>query len=191
MDMRQDDPSSFEACALPHFEGLLRIARRLTRREHEAEDLVQETFLKAFRAFGRVEMREFGIKPWLLKILHNTFITRSTREQRGPRATDMAQLESDARVDTSAASGLPILPALDLDRLDSEVKTAIDELSPEFRVVLLLWATMEFSYQEVSEILSIPIGTVMSRLHRARQNLAARLGAFAVQNRLASGQAKP
>ena len=190
MDMRQEDPGSFEACALPHFEALLRISRRLTRREHEAEDLVQETFLKAYRAFGRVELRDFGIKPWLLKILHNTFITRSTREQRGPRATDLAQLESAGGLDSSAGSGLPKLPELDVERLDGEVKAAIDDLSPEFRMVLLLWATMEFSYQEIGAILEIPIGTVMSRLHRARQVLAARLATYAAQNRLASGQAK-
>ena len=79
---------SFEELAVPHLELVYRVARRLCRNEHEAEDLVQETYLKAYKAFERFEMREFGIKPWLLKILHNTFLNRLARQRRAPRLAD-------------------------------------------------------------------------------------------------------
>lgn len=174
---------SFDALALPHLEAVYRVARRLTRNEHEAEDLVQETYLKAWRAFDSFDLRDFGIKPWLLRILHNTFINRSTREARAPRATDQQNLEQMYEAPHNTAT-LDAPPALDFENLDAEVKQAIDDLQPEFRTVLLLWATMEHSYQEIAEILEIPIGTVMSRLHRARQHLTAALREFAARNRL-------
>lgn len=171
--MKANEASTFESCAMPHFEALLRFARRLTRREHLAEDLVQETLLKAYKAFNRLELREFGIKPWLMRILHNTYLTRSMREQRAPQAADLSIVAADLA--TPNDGGLPALPALDPQRLDDDVKRALDELAEEFRSVLLLWATMEYSYHEIGVILEIPIGTVMSRLHRARQALATRL----------------
>ena len=170
---------SFEALALPHLEAVYRVARRLARNEHEAEDLVQDTYLKAQQAFGRYEMREFGIKPWLLKILHNAFLNHQARQKKAPRATDQQILE---QAPTDDESDLP--PELNYEHLDQEVKQAIDRLAPEFREVLLLWATMELSYQDIGQIMSIPIGTVMSRLHRARRQLTGELREFARQNRL-------
>lgn len=176
--------NSFEALALPHLDAIYRIARRLARNEHEAEDLVQETFLKAYRAFGAYEVRDFGIRPWLLRILHNTFINRSTRESRAPRAVEPQALEGSGGAGDGRTVG-DVPPPLDFERLDGEVKLAIDGLQPEFRSVLLLWATMEHSYQEIADILGVPIGTVMSRLHRARQALLAALADFAREHRLA------
>jgi RNA polymerase sigma-70 factor, ECF subfamily len=177
--MASAEDKSFEALALPQVESVYRVARRLTRNEHEAEDLVQETYLKAFRAFARYEAREFGIKPWLLKILNNTFLNSRAREKKAPKATDQQTL------DESQAAGIDaVLPELDYENLDEEVKHALDALSPEFRSVILLWATMEFSYQELAEILDVPIGTVMSRLHRARRQLATALAEFARANRM-------
>lgn len=179
---------SFEALALPHLEAVYRLARRLGRNEQEAEDLVQEAYLKAYKAFGGFEMREFGIKPWLLKILHNTFLNRQAREIRAPRATDQQSLELYQAADNDGQIGPP---DLDYERLDDEVKHAVDGLAPEFRSVLLLWATMELSYKEIADALTVPIGTVMSRLHRARQQLAKALGEFAKKNRIpvSEGQA--
>jgi RNA polymerase sigma-70 factor, ECF subfamily len=181
--MPLEGDKSFEEQALPHLETLYRVARRLTRNEHEAEDLVQETFLKAYRAFASFEMREFGIKPWLLKILHNTFLNRQARENRAPTAADQKNLEQmyEATPSASAPAGLP---EVDYEQLDEEVKQAIDTLAPEFRSVLLLWATMELSYQEIAETLGVPIGTVMSRLHRARQQLNRALKDYARAHRL-------
>ncbi len=171
--MADANRKSFEQLALPHLDVVYRVARRLVRDAHEAEDLVQETFLKACRAFERFELRDMGVRPWLLKILHNTYLNRATRQARGPRSTDQQTLD-----ETQAAPDCGP-PELDYEQLDDEVKQALDTLSPEFRGVLLLWATMEFSYQEIADILDVPIGTVMSRLHRARQQLVARLDGFA------------
>lgn len=179
---------SFERLALPHLEAVFRVARRLVRDENEAEDLVQETFLKAHRAFSAVEVREFGLKPWLMKILHNTFLTLRSRDGRAPRSADHQALE--AMHDTERAAIQP-LPQLDYEALDGEVKTAIDQLAPEYRSVIVLWATMEFSYQEIADTLSVPIGTVMSRLHRARQQLARGLEQFARAHRLTLTEGSP
>jgi RNA polymerase sigma-70 factor (ECF subfamily) len=172
---------SFEELALPHLDLVYRVARRLTHNSHEAEDLVQETYLKACRAFDRFELRAYGVRPWLLKILNNAFLNRAARESRAPRATDQQALD-----ETQASDTLFAPPELDYENLDEEVKQAIEALSPDFRAVLLLWATMELSYQEIADILDVPIGTVMSRLHRARQQLHAALASFARQQRLAA-----
>lgn len=179
--------NSFEGLALPHIEAVYRIARRMARDEHEAEDLVQETYLKAQRAFASFTVREFGIMPWLLRILHNTFLNRQSRRLRGPRSTDhrlLAEVEA-------GDSGQPLLPQLDFDRLDGEVKRALDALPDEFRSVIVLWSTMEFSYKEIADILRVPIGTVMSRLHRARQQLARALREFATEHRLITTEGVP
>lgn len=177
--MDSADDKSFEALALPHLDLVYRVARRLVRNEHEAEDLAQETFFKAYRAFDTYEVRHFGIRPWLLKILNNTFLNRVAREKKAPKATDHQTLEETHAADQPLAP-----PELDFDHLDEEVKSAIERLSPEFRAVLLLWATMEFSYQEIADMLELPIGTVMSRLHRARQQLTRSLEDFAREHRL-------
>lgn len=184
--MARAGDTSFEALALPHLELLYRIARRLTHDKHEAEDLVQETYLKAYRAFAGYEVRDFGIKPWLLKILHNTFLNRLSREKRAPRAVDQQLLDQ-----TSSDSASPVPPDLDYEDLDEEVVRALDRLPPEFRTVLLLWATMELSYQEIADVLEIPVGTVMSRLHRARRLMIGALQAYARQRRLVRLQARP
>ena len=168
---------------MPHLDIVFRVARRLSRNEPDAEDLVQETYLKAQRAFGRFEMREFGIRPWLLRILHNTFLNRQAREKNAPRAAGPEMLQATAE-SYDGSSLAP--PELDYERVDGEVKTAIERLAPEFRSVLLLWATQEYSYQEIAKILELPIGTVMSRLHRARQQLARSLHEYAQENRLAA-----
>ena len=187
--MRADDQKSFEALAVPHLETVYRVAIRLARDEHEAEDLVQETYLKACKAFERFELREFGIRPWLLRILHNTFLNRAAREKRAPKSADQETLE---QVGGHAASQVDVFgpPVLDYENLDAEVSRAMRNLAPEFRLVLALWATMEFSYQEIADILNLPIGTVMSRLHRARQQLLRELDDYAREHRLRPGDPK-
>lgn len=177
--MGSADDKSFEALALPHLDLVYRVARRLAVNDHEAEDLVQETYLKAYRAFGDFEVREYGIKPWLLKILNNTFLNRVARAKKAPLAVDQQTLE---QTQTSEAPEVPEM--LDFEHLDEEVKKALDGLAPEFRSVLLLWATMEFSYQEIADMLEVPIGTVMSRLHRGRRQLTKTLNDYARENRL-------
>ncbi|TWT45802.1 ECF RNA polymerase sigma factor SigR [Phycisphaerae bacterium RAS1] len=176
------DDKSFEALALPHAEAIYRFARRLTRDEHEAEDLVQEAYLKAYKAFGRFEEREFGVRPWLLKILYNAFLNRQVRAKRTPVAADQQALDQIHADSGDLGSESP--PELDYERVDEEVKRAIDALPVEFRSVLLLWASMEMSYQEIADTLSVPIGTVMSRLHRGRQQVIRSLSNFAKEQRL-------
>ena len=181
--MASQGDNSFEALAMPHIGAAYRLARRLARNEFEAEDLVQETYLKAYKAFSGFQVRDFGMKPWLLKILHNTFLNRQSRESKAPRTADHQTLEGLTKPVEKTVSLDP--PQLDYDQVDEEVKHAVDNLAPEFRSVLLLWSTMELSYKEMAEVLCVPLGTVMSRLHRARQQLVAVLGDFARKNRIA------
>lgn len=177
---RRRDDNRFLAVALPHAELLYRVARRLAQNTHEAEELVQETYLKAHKAFARFEEREFGVRPWLLRILHNTFLNRRERALRAPRSAG----DSLDRMPAGHASTLPERPAdLDYDLLDQEVKAAIDKLPVEFRSVLVLWAIKELTYQEIADVLDIPVGTVMSRLHRARRQLIGELEVLARENR--------
>ncbi|MFO0838234.1 MAG: sigma-70 family RNA polymerase sigma factor [Phycisphaerae bacterium] len=183
--MRPAGDNSFEALAVPHLEAIYGFARRLARNEHEAEDLLQETYLKACKAFGTFDLREFGIKPWLLKILHNSFLNRQAREGHAPRAVGNEEL--DAGIGELSPVGADGQAEVDFEYVDEEVKRALDQLQPEFRAVLLLWATMELSYQEIAEILGVPIGTVMSRLHRARSLLSRSLSSYAVKNRWIAG----
>lgn len=172
--MPDPDDKSFQALVLPHLGLIYRVARRLAGSDHEAEDLAQETMLRAYRAFGTFELRDFGVKPWLFKILNNTYLNRRERERVGPRPTDQDVLDENPAAPTGSQA-----TALDVEKLDSEVKRAIDALPEDFRVVLLLWATMELTYQEIADALEVPIGTVMSRLHRARGQLTRSLAGFA------------
>jgi len=164
---------------------LYRVARRLSGSEHEAEELVQETYLKAYKAFGRFEERAFGIRPWLLRILNNTFLNARARAKRAPRAVEQQELEERSG-STVGNDGTEPTGELDYDLLDAEVRTAIEHLQPEFRSVLLLWAVRDLTYQEIADALEIPIGTVMSRLHRARQQLQKSLATLARENRWTS-----
>ncbi len=181
--MRPAGDNSFEALAVPHLEAVYGFARRLARNEHEAEDLLQETYLKACKAFGTFDLREFGIKPWLLKILYNSYLNRQVREGHAPRVADNSELE--AVLDRGVVAPADGTMASDLEFVDEEVKQALGKLPAEFRSVLLLWASMELSYQEIADVLSVPIGTVMSRLHRARSMLAKALASYAREHRWA------
>lgn len=172
--MGSPDGHPFEALALPHLETIYRVARRRARHVHAAEDLVQETYLKAYRAFENFEVREYGIKPWLSRILNNTFLNRLARERKAPRPTDHQILEA-----TQEADAVEAPQELDSQHVDEEVKRAIDGLVPEFPSTLLLWATMEHSYQEIADIPEVPIGTVMNRLHGAGQQRARALNEYA------------
>jgi len=187
--MRADGAKNFEDHAVPHLDAVYRVALRLTRNGHEAEDLVQETYLKAYKAYDRFELRSFGIRPWLMRILQNTFLNRVSRESKAPKATDQQTLDQVHGYSTGDTD-FRGPPALDFEHLDVEVKDAMDNLPPEFRLVLSLWATMDFSYQEIADILDVPIGTVMSRLHRARQQLIRELDDYAREHRLTVGDRK-
>ena len=165
----------FEALALEQLDLLYRVARRMTRNQAAAEDLVQETYLRAIRAWDRFDLQEHGMRPWLLRILHNLYITRGERESRQPATIPDEQLGTAARTTGSAWS------FEGRQGMDQTLVRAIDALPMDYQVVMLLWAVEEMSYKEIAEAVDIPIGTVMSRLHRARQRLSEQLRDFAIK----------
>jgi RNA polymerase sigma-70 factor (ECF subfamily) len=171
----------FEEVVLCHLNLLYRVAFRLTGNSDEAEDLVQETCLRAHRAFGGFELREYGAKPWLLKILHNAFLSRREQARKTPSLMDDAGLDDfAAAVKHKPLVGLPE-GRVDWEGFDEELKSAVDALTPEYRMVLVLWALGDLSYKEIADVLGCALGTVMSRLHRARQVLMKSLGEYASQ----------
>jgi len=167
-------PEQFEKLALEQLDLLYRMARRLTRDPSSAEDLVQETYVRALRARDSFDLQSHGIRPWLLRIMHNLHISRAEREGRQPTAVEDDKLESAGPASAAGASPPPYDPA-SFEAMDQNLVRAIQSLSSEYQVVLMLWAVEEFSYKEIAEAVDIPIGTVMSRLHRARQRLSEQL----------------
>jgi RNA polymerase sigma-70 factor (ECF subfamily) len=177
--------SEFDKLALEHLDMLFRIARRLTRDTTGAEDLVQDTYLRAFRARDEFTLEEFGIRPWLVRIMHNVHISRSQREQRQPVAMDDSHLDStSAGIGRSAQVLAATVNPASFDRMDQQLVQAIESLPSEYQTVLLLWAVEDFSYKEIAQAVDVPIGTVMSRLHRARARLSERLQDFARKERI-------
>jgi RNA polymerase sigma-70 factor (ECF subfamily) len=186
--MASTEHQDFEAVALRHLDAVYGMARRLSADENEADDLVQETFMRAYRAFGRFELREYGAKPWLLKILHNVFYTRRGREHRQPTLLDDADFDHFAgELDAPALEALAD-GAVDWDQFDQELKESVNALAPEYRSVIVLWALEEMSYREIADVCDCPIGTVMSRLYRARQQLGQRLADYAAERKIATAR---
>ena len=169
---------SFEPDALSFIDALYRTALRMTRSEADAEDLVQETYLKAFRAAGRFEPGT-NLRAWLFTILHNTALNRA--RDRGRDAVDVnsevVERMADMRRSGAGWSGTPETPEALLlrDTLAPELQAAVDALPEAFRQAVWLRDVEEFSYAEIAEMLTIPVGTVMSRISRGRQALYARL----------------
>jgi|SRR5206468_334029 len=166
--------AAFEAEALAALDSLYRAALRLTRVPADAEDLVQDTYLKAFRAAESFEPGT-NLKAWLFTILHNTARNRARDRARAPVSVDSEIV--DQASDIAPESGQPETPETMLLRetLAPELQAAIDALPDAFRQAVWLRDVEEFSYAEIAEMLSIPIGTVMSRISRGRQMLFKRL----------------
>jgi RNA polymerase sigma-70 factor (ECF subfamily) len=168
----------FEAEALRHLDALYRTALRMTRSEADAEDLVQETYIRAFR-FREQFTLGTNMKAWLFRILTNTFINTYRRKAAQPDVTDLDGVDEFSlyrrMADDRAASSSPD-PEAELMKsvVDTEVTDALQELPEKFRTTVLL-DVEGFSYKEIAEMLSVPIGTVMSRLHRGRKFLQKRL----------------
>jgi len=163
-------------------------ALRLTRNAADAEDLVQETFLKAYRGFGNFEEGS-NLRAWLYRILTNNYINSYRSKQRRPDETDLADIEDLylyrrlGNLEQVMASRSAEDQLLDLFT-DEEVKEALEDLPDSFRVPVLLADVEEFSYKEIADMLGIPIGTVMSRLHRGRKAMHKRLYEFAMERGL-------
>ncbi len=186
--LQMADQATFAEQAMPLMDGLYSAALRMTRNPADAEDLVQETYLKAYRAFHTFEQGT-NLKAWLYRILTNTYINQYRAKKRRPDETDLEEVEDlylyrrlggleGAEAGRSAEEEL-------FDHLTSdEVKQALEALPEQFRMAVLLADVEGFAYKEIAEILDIPIGTVMSRLHRGRKAMQKQLYEFARQRNL-------
>lgn len=181
----------FETDALSYLDALYRTALRMTRSEADAEDLVQETYIRAFR-FRDQFTPGTNLKAWLFRILTNGFINAYRRRASRPELTELDNLDESLlhrRMSEGATSEEPERVVLD-SMVDSEVKQALEELPVKFRTVVLL-DVEGFSYKEIAEMLDVPIGTVMSRLHRGRRALQRRLYDLARERGIAAAKAMP
>ncbi|WP_419924497.1 sigma-70 family RNA polymerase sigma factor [Candidatus Poriferisocius sp.] len=176
------DQATFAEQAMEYMDQLYSAARRMTRNAADAEDLVQETYLRAYRGFGNFQQGT-NLRAWLFRILTNAFINSYRSKQRKPKSVDLAGVEDlylHQRLggDTKAALGASAEDVLMETIAESEIVDALESLPEEYRITVLLADVEGFAYKEIAEILAIPIGTVMSRLHRGRKTLQKRLLEF-------------
>ena len=184
----------FEEQAIPYMDQLYAAAMRMTRNPSDAADLVQDTFVKAFAAFGQFQQGT-NLKAWLYRILTNTFINGYRKNQRNPYQGTIDELEdwqlggaesvTQGRSTRSAeAEAIDHLP-------DSDVKDALQSIPEDFRMAVYFADVEGFSYQEIADIMKTPVGTVMRRLHRGRRMLRELLAGYAKERGIAtSGSAK-
>ena len=180
-----DRHAEFEEVALPHIDALFNMALNLTRNRKDAEDLVQEAYLRAYRFFDSYQSGTH-IKAWLFRILRNTFINRYRASKVRPEEVDFGKVEAtfESIVDAEYLQGHqpPSPETVVMDGvLDSEVEEAMASIPEEYRTVVVLALVEEMSYKEIASSLEIPIGTVMSRLHRGRKLLQTRLQEYATR----------
>jgi len=174
---------SFEAEALPHMDALYRTALRLSKNRNDAEDLVQEAFVKAYRFWDKFELGS-NCRAWLFKIMTNIFINQYRSKSRSPMSANIDDIDDNFLYGQLAA----VEPGSDPEKelfakvFDDDVKKAIENLPDDFRLVVVLSFLEGFSYQEIAEIADLQLGTVKSRLHRGRKLLQKQLWDYAVKN---------
>jgi len=182
------DQADFARDAMVHMDALYSAALRMTRNAADAEDLVQETYLRAYRGYPRFEAGT-NLRAWLYRILTNTFINSYRAKQRRPDESDLADVEDLylyrrlGGLETSQRGRSAEDELMDV-LTESQVKDAVEALPDHFRLPVLLADIEGFAYKEIAEILDVPIGTVMSRLHRGRKALQKSLWDFAAERRL-------
>ncbi len=189
------DQAEFADLAMPFMSGLYAAALRMTRNPSDAEDLVQETYLRAYRGFGGFQ-EGTNLKAWLYRILTNTFINIYRAKKRRPQQETLDDVEDFylyrrigglEAVDANRGPEAEVLDSIP----DTTITQAIEELPEQFRMAVLLADVEGFSYKEIAEIMDVPIGTVMSRLHRGRKQLQRRLWDLAIERGLVPAGSSP
>ena len=190
VDLTEDERRRFQADALPLLDSLYGAALRMTRNPQDAEDLVQETMLRAYRAFDRFEAGT-NLKAWLFRILTNAYINTYRKRQREPQKVSADEVEEfdlyqELKSHDTQFEATPESIVLD-SLVDSDIIDAIEDLPEQFRLAVVLSDIEGFSYAEMAEIMDVPMGTVMSRLHRGRKALQKRLWELARDRGIVKG----
>ena len=186
----EERAARFEREAMPLLDQMYSAALRTTRNPTDAEDLVQETYAKAFAAFHQYKPGT-NLKAWMYRILTNSYINSYRKKQRQPLESDAAEVEDYqlARAASHSSKGLRSAEVEALDHLpDSDVTRALASIGEDFRIAVYLADVEGFSYKEIAEIMDTPIGTVMSRLHRGRKQLRDLLTDYAAERGFAAAQ---
>ena len=194
VDLTADERRRFQEDALPLLDSLYGAALRMTRNPQDAEDLVQETMLRAYRAFDRFEAGT-NLKAWLFRILTNAYINTYRKRQREPQKVSADEVEEfdlyrELKNHDTQFEATPESIVLD-SLVDSDITDAIDDLPEQFRLAVVLSDIEGFTYAEMAEIMDVPMGTVMSRLHRGRKALQKRLWELARDRGIVKGSTDP
>ena len=184
-DREENLKATFEKVAVPQISHIYKTAFYLTKNETEAEDLVQETYLRAFRFFGKFEQGT-NIKAWLLSIQHNLFINRYRRKKRQPETVEWEKINESYESMVQKDDGERTNPEsiLTFQGMDDEIEKALGNLPEEFRSAIVLVDMEELSYEEAARVMDCPIGTVRSRVSRGRRMLQVALRDYALQRGL-------
>jgi RNA polymerase sigma-70 factor (ECF subfamily) len=192
VELSSSDKQRFQDEAMPLLDSLYAGALRMTRNPADAEDLVQDTLLRAYRAFDRFEPGT-NLKAWLFRIMTNAYINTYRKKQREPLKVSQDEVEDfdlyrELKDHDPSLSETPETIVLD-SLVDSDITEAIDDLPEQFRLAVVLSDVEDFSYAEIAEIMDVPLGTVMSRLHRGRKALQKRLWELARDRGIVKGSA--